>query len=178
MKGIKAAGRYAQSLLDLAQEQGVLEAVKDDMEMVSLTISQNRDLQLLLQSPIIKVDQKQKVLTSIFGKNAQALTMQFLAMACSKGREYMLPAILEAGIEQYKERKGIVTAEVTSAVALSDDQRKEVSASLAGLGQHIELKEKVDPNILGGLKVRVADRRVDASFRKKLNELKYDIHNS
>ena len=178
MKGTQAAGRYALSLIEFALEKNILEAVKQDMELVGRTIAENRDLELLLQSPIIKSDKKQKVLASVFDKSVQYLTKSFILMVCAKGREAILPAIVEAYITIYKERLGIVTAQVTSAVALTEAQRKEVIGVLSGLGKEIELDERVDSHLLGGLKVRVGDQLVDASTRKKLNELKYDIHNS
>ncbi len=178
MKGTKSAGRYALALIELATEQNKLEQVKQDMELISATIAENHGLELLLQSPIVKVDKKQTVLKAVFGKYVQDLTMGFVTLVCAKGREALLPTVVNAYIEIYKERMGIVTADVTSAVALSDAQRKEVAGVLASLSDKIELIEHVDANILGGLKVRVGDQRVDASYRKKLNDLKYDIHNA
>lgn len=177
MKGTKAAGRYALSLIDLAEERKQVEEIKKDMELVAATIAESRELDLLLHSPIIKTDKKKSVLKSVFEKAVQELTMSFMLTVTAKGREWLLTAIAEAFVSIYKERNGIVTAHVTTAVAMSDAQRKEVSQVLAPLGSKIELVETVDKHILGGMKVCVADQRVDASFRKKLNELKYDIHN-
>lgn len=178
MKGTKAAGRYAMSLIELAAEQNKLDAVKQDMELVAATISDNRDLQLLLESPIIKVDKKQAVLEGVFGKKVEEITLRFITTLCAKGRESMMPAMVEAFVSLYKERMGIVTAEVTSAVALTKEARAEINTALAPVGKSIELVEHVDPKVLGGLKITVGDRRIDATLRKKLNELKYDIHNS
>ena len=178
MKGTKAAGRYALSLIELAIEMNKLDHVKGDMELIAKTIAENHGLELMLDSPIIKVDKKQQVLKAVFGSSIQEVTLNFITVVCSKGREAMLSSIVHAFINIYKERMGIVTADVTSAVALSDAQRKEVIQSLSGLGATIDLVEHVDPTILGGLKVRVGDQRFDASLRRKLNHLKYDIHNS
>lgn len=178
MKGTKSAGRYALALTELAIESGKLEEVKTDMELVAATIAENHELELMLHSPIIKLDKKQKALHAIFEKSIEPLSLGFIELVCAKGREAAIPAMASSFVQQYKDRKGIVTAEVTSAVALTDEQRKEVTASLASLGEQIELNERVDASILGGMKVKVGDRRVDASLRKKINELKYDIHNS
>ncbi|MEQ9188589.1 MAG: ATP synthase F1 subunit delta [Cryomorphaceae bacterium] len=178
MKGTKSAGRYALALIELASEQNKLEQVKQDMELISATIAENHGLELLLQSPIIKVDKKQAVLKAVFGAHVQDMTMGFVALVCAKGREALLPVVVNAYIAIYQERMGIVTADVTSAVALTDAQRKEVADVLASLSEKIELIEHIDPKILGGLKVRIGDQRIDASYRKKLNELKYDIHNA
>ena len=171
----KSAGRYAQSLIDYAIELNKLEEVKQDMELVASVCAENHGLELLLASPIIKKDQKIKVLTAVFEQSIQAVSMKFLNVVTQKNRENLIIQIAQAFIELYKAHKCIVTAEVTTASALTDEQRKAINASLQSLGKTVELKEAVDPSILGGMKVRVGDRRFDASLRKKLNELKQDI---
>ena len=93
MKSTKAAGRYASSLLDLSIEKGTLEEVKNDMVLVNQTIDQNRDLALMLESPIIKPDAKQRVLSAVFAKNTTKLTVEFLALLTTKGRESILSAV-------------------------------------------------------------------------------------
>ena len=178
MKGTKSSARYALALIDLAVEQQKLEEVMSDIQLVAKTIEENHDLELLMHSPIVKFDKKQEVLRLVFGPFVQEMTIKFMELVCAKGREAMLPYVVRAFIAIYKERKGIVTADVTSAVALSDAQRKEVIAALASIGTTIDLIEHVDPSLLGGLSIKVGDQRVDASLRRKLNELKYDIHNS
>lgn len=175
MKATKAATRYASSLLQLAQSQGVLEEVKADMETIVQAITDSHELQLMLQSPIIKPDAKQKTLKSIFEKALSKLSMQFIALLTTKGRERIMPQIAEAYIESYKALKGIVTAQVTSATALTAQQREDLKTSLASTGKTIELSEVIDPSIIGGLKIKVGDQRVDASVRRKLNDLKVDI---
>jgi F-type H+-transporting ATPase subunit delta len=171
----KSAGRYAQSLLDYALELNKLEEVKQDMQLVSSVCAENHGLELLLASPIIKKDQKISVLTAVFEQSIQAVSMNFLTLVTKKNRERLIIQIAAAFIELYKAHKGIVTAEVTTATPLSEEQRKGIAASLESVGKTLELNEMVDPNILGGLMVRVGDRRFDASIRKKLNELKQDI---
>lgn len=175
MKASKAASRYANSLIQLAQEQGSLEEVKADMEAIAQAIAESHELDLMLQSPIIKSDAKQKVLSGIFGKSISKLSMQFVTLVAAKGREGILMQIAHAFIDAYKDLKGIVTAQVTSASALSADQREALKQSLASTGRTIELTEVVDPSIIGGLKIKVDDQRIDASVRRKLNDLKVDI---
>lgn len=171
----KAAARYAQSLIDFANEKNKLEEVKTDMETVIKVCADNRELELLLQSPIIKTDQKNKVLTSVFEKSVSDVSLKFIQLIVSKKRERMLMDMAQAFIDLYKENKGIITAHVTSAKALSDAERKEVMNQLKGAGKEVELVEHVDASLIGGLKIRVGDRRFDASIRKKLNELKHDL---
>lgn len=171
----KASGRYAKSLLDLAREQNQTEAVKADMDIVIKICAESHELELLLQSPIIKVDQKYKALTSIFEKGLTEMSLKFIQLITRKRRERLLPEIASAFVELYKKEKGIVTAHVTSAVALSDAERKSVAEALKGIGKEVEVVQHIDAALIGGLKVRVGDRRFDASIQKKLNELKQDI---
>lgn len=175
MKGGKAAGRYAQALLDLALEQNQLEAVKDDMLMVNQVCSESRDLELMLQSPIIKGDKKAAVLESVFGAHLSNLSMSFIRLITSKGRETMLHAMAHSLLALYKNHKGIVQADITSAVALSDEQREALKKSLASLGNEIEVTENIDASIIGGLRITVGDQRIDASIQRKLNDLKIGL---
>lgn len=175
MTSSKASARYAQSLLDLAREQGRMEPVKADMELVMKTISESHELDLLLHSPIIKTDAKQKVLQKIFKSSVSELSMQFINLIAAKGREAMMADIARAFVALYKEVNGIVTAEVCTAIALTEEQRAAIKKSLAASGKTIELNEKTDPSIIGGVQVKVGDKRIDASIRKKLNELRIDI---
>jgi len=175
MKSTKASSRYAQSLLDLAKEQGMMEQVKADMDLLSKTIAASHELGLLLQSPIVKTDAKQKALQKIFKSSVSDLSMHFIDLIAAKGREAMMENIARVYIELYKQYKGIVTAEVINVTALTEAQREALKKSLTASGKTIELKEKIDPAILGGVQVNVGDRRIDASIRRKLNELRIDI---
>jgi F-type H+-transporting ATPase subunit delta len=172
---VKSAGRYAQALIDYAIELNKLEEVKADMELVSATCAESHELELLLHSPIIKTDQKVKVLNSIFKASIQELSMKFIELVAKKKREDQIIGIARAFNELYKAHKGIITAEVTTATQLTKDQRTAFEASLKGLGKELEIHEHVDPSIIGGVQVRVGDKRFDASIRKKLNKLKQDL---
>ena len=176
MKGTKAAARYAQSLIGLAIERGELDQVKADMELIAKICAESHELDLLLQSPIIETDQKQKALKTIFEKAVSNLTLRFVELLTSKGREGQIAGVAFPFTELYKEHMGIVTVEVTSAVELSSNQAKEIAKSFEKLGKTIDLVQNVDPHVLGGLKVKVGDQRVDATIRRKLNELKHETH--
>lgn len=176
MKGTKAAARYAQSLIGLAIERGELDRVKADMEVIAKICAESHELDLLLQSPIIKTDQKLKALGSIFEKAVSKLTLQFMELLTRKGREGLIPAVAVSFSGLYNQHVGLVIVDVTSAVALSASQISDITKSLSNLGKSIELVQHVDPHVLGGLKIKVGDQRVDATLRRKLNELKYETH--
>lgn len=174
MKGTKSAIRYAQSLLSLSVEKGALEEAKADMSLVSTVCAENRDLELMLQSPIIKTEKKQAVLKSVFENSVSALSLEFLALIASKGRERLIPNIAASFIELYKVSKGIVTVNVTSAVALTQAQKDDLAKDLNLTGA-VELVEIVDASILGGMIIKIGDMRFDASISRKIHDLKFDI---
>ena len=178
MKSKKAASRYANSLLQLSMERSELETVKADMDLISSTCAASQDLVMMLESSIIKTDVKQRALKAVFQKSISKLSIDFIDMLADKKRESILEAVAKSFIEQYNEKSGIVEAIVTSASALSADEKKSLQNSLASFGKTIAIKEVIDPTILGGVKIRVGDTRLDASIRKKLNTLKQEIYKS
>ena len=176
MKGSRAASRYAKSLLELSIEQKKLEEVNKDMTLVSETISESRDLALLLKSPVVKSDQKQKILDKVFGSNVSEISSKFMAILINKRREELLEMIAADFHEQYKRHLNIVTAHVVSSTPLDKDLRAKVLKLVESTGGNsVDLQEKVDPSIIGGLIIRVGDKQIDASIARKINELKNDF---
>lgn len=175
MKGTRAASRYAKSLLDLTIETGKVDDVHKDMLLFSESIKDSKDLRLLLKSPVVKADKKATALDSIFGKKVSDVTMKFIQIILKKRREALLEMIAEEFVAQYKRHKNIITAHVTSAVPLDDTLRNKVIGIVKETGAGVDLIEKVDTEIIGGLIVRVEDKQVDASIARKLNDLKQEF---
>ena len=176
MKIVKAANRYAKSLLDLSVEQGQLEQVFEDMQSVSETVSGSRDLQVMLNSPVIKPDQKAEVLAKVFGGQIGELTFKFIQLITDKGREGLLGGIAASYIIQYKAHKKVSQAEVISAAPLDAELRAKVEQMLQQLAPGMtELKETIDPEVIGGYILRVGDQMVDASVRTQLRELRREF---
>lgn len=178
MKSTKAAGRYAKSLLSLAQEKGVLEEVKADMALMASTIEASHELALMLRSPIIRPKDKQRVLNSIFAGKCHELSLQFVDLITAKGRESLLAQIASAFLQLYREIKGIVMAEVSTASAMTEDQKAALKSALSAAGKHIEIKEKIVPGLIGGLRVVVGDKLIDASIKRKLMDLRANVSNN
>jgi F-type H+-transporting ATPase subunit delta len=124
MKESLAGNRYAKSLIGLSIEKKELDTVYNDMVLISKTVENSKDLDLLLKSPVVKTDKKQEILSSIFGKETSELTKQFLLLISSRNREAIIGDIAGAFIRQYKVIKKIVVTEVTSAIKLEDAQKK------------------------------------------------------
>jgi len=175
----RIATRYAKSLLDLSLEKGILESVKDDMALFNQVCKQNRDLVLLLQNPIVPNATKAKVVKEIFSGKVQELTEKFLDIVLRKDRESYLPEIGKEFIVQYNAHNNVIRAEVTTTLQLTDDLRKEVSKVVNNIsGKEVDLVEKVDESIIGGIIIKVGDRQIDASVSSKLSALKRNLTNN
>lgn len=165
--------RYAKSLLDLSIEQNKLEEIKKDMDFVMEVIASSRDLRVLLKSPIVSADKKEAIITALFDGKVNELTLKFINIILSKGRESQLDGIAHGFLNLYRINKGIEEAVITSAVQLSDAQRNEIREKLKGLtGHSIEITETIDPSIIGGVKIRVGDRQYNGSIAYQLDQLK------
>ena len=176
MRESLAGNRYAKSLIALSIEKNELDAIYSDMVLVSKTIEQSKDLDVLLKSPVVKTDKKQEVLTAIFGKNTTELTKQFLLLISSRNREALIGDIASAFVGQYKVIKKIIVTELTSAVKLDAAQKEKILQLLNTQdGSSIEVIEKINPDIIGGFIVRVDDKQIDASISRKLNDLRQDF---
>lgn len=172
MKSSKVAIRYAQALLELAVENNNLEAVNRDMNYLTTVNNENRDFQLLLSSPVIKADKKIAVLNEIFGA-FETVSTAFMALIAKNGRESILPQIAVAFTELVKEKKGIVSVTIVSAVKLDDSVKQQILAKIqATVKGTLEVTEEIDPSIIGGFVVKMGDTQIDASVASKFAQLK------
>lgn len=168
----RVSHRYAKSLLDLALEQGQLEPVMEDMQLVEKTIRENHDLVIMLRSPVIKTDKKQEILKAVFGGKIGVITLAFLDIITRKRREMHLPGISSSFLTQYRSYRQILTAVITTASGLDDKLRAQVMEIVRGSTKsEVELQEKIDKNLVGGFILRVGDKQVDASILRQLKNL-------
>src|SRR5690606_18299712 len=151
MSIFKVASRYAKSLIDLSTEHGNLDEVKSDMDGVLNVLKGSTELQAVLKNPIIKMDRKQAVLASIFNVKVRPEVIAFFNIIVSKGRANLIFGTAQEFVREYNEVKGIVKAEVTSAVPLSDENREALTRQIAQqLDATVILSNKVDDNLIGG----------------------------
>lgn len=177
MSVTRIASRYAKSLLDLAQEQGKVDKILEEVKVFKKAAEQ-RDLQLLLRSPIVKSDKKQAILKAIFGGKFDELTMTFLDVVTRKGREQYLGAIADQYIAQHKAMNNISTVKVTTATPLEPTSLSIIKAQLMGsdsTNDNIEIETAVDPDIIGGFVIEFDDKLYDASVAHKLELLRKEF---
>jgi F-type H+-transporting ATPase subunit delta len=170
----RAAARYVNSLLGLAVEKNVLDQVHQDMQQFAKVCEENRAFTLMLRNPIIKHDKKREILEKIFSGKVHSLTMAILDIITRKNREPLLPQIAKEFHLAYNVYKNIGQASVTTAVPLDNELRaqfEKIAKDLSGK-KEIEMKEKVDSEMIGGFVLNVGDRQVDASLKNKLKALR------
>ena len=173
----KAGARYAKSLIDLSTEQNALEEIKNDMVLFEQVVDDHSELEAILKNPIVPLDKKLGILKDVFGSKVHPITNSFLKLVVNKGRSAILFDTAKQFVAQYNAIKGIVTAEVTSAIALTEASKAEVVALVEkeiGANEVI-VKEKVDEKLIGGFILKVGDKQFDASIASGLNKLKKEF---
>ncbi|PCH96080.1 MAG: ATP synthase F1 subunit delta [Bacteroidetes bacterium] len=173
MRETRVASRYAKSFIGLCIESGKLEEAYKDMSLIVDTCTESKDLMLLLKSPIVKPDKKVKVLQEIFSKHINSLSNTFISIITKHGRENYLAEIAIQFQKQYKEHKKIVTAIVSSADGLDESIRSVVLKTIEdSVKSEVELIEKKNEDLIGGLVIRIGDKQYDASIQRSINDLK------
>ncbi|MBA3899818.1 MAG: ATP synthase F1 subunit delta [Bacteroidetes bacterium] len=176
MKETIVASRYAKSLLDLAMEQGNLEQVKEDIQLLEKAIRESRDLANFIKNPIIKTDKKTAVLKEIFDNKISPLSHSFINLITVKKREVHLYAIAKGFLTQYNTHKRIMTAVITTASGVDENTRSRVLQMVTDATKNqIELIEKIDPSLIGGFILEYGDKRINTSISQKLNRLKREF---
>jgi F-type H+-transporting ATPase subunit delta len=176
-KASNVGGRYAQALFDLATDQKQVAAVEADLKSLKQALAESKDLRVLIGSPAFDAADKGKGLDAIAAKAKFNLTTRkFLGLLAANGRTSSLASVITGYEDLSAKARGAVSAQVTTAVPLSAAQSKGVAAALRqALGKDPEIETRVDPAILGGIKVRVGSRLFDASLRSKLDSLKFAL---
>lgn len=176
----RLAGRYAKSLIDVAVEKDILEAVKADVELLQGAIKASPEFKSLLRSPIIKADKKLAILQAICQGRVSDITVAFCRLLTSKGRENALPEILDAFKEQYNALKGIQQVKITTAQPMSEEVKDILLNRLkaaTGFNQ-VELTAQVKDELIGGFILEFNNNLVDASIQRDLRDIKRQFLNN
>jgi F-type H+-transporting ATPase subunit delta len=169
------AARYASALYALAEETGRVDEVVEQMEALGRLIDASADFRRLLESPLIDVRQGRSAASAVMVQEGFGKTVQdFVGVVATNRRLRNLREIVAAFAALVAEKRGIVVAQITTAHPLTTVQREQLRARLiaAGYGR-IQIEERVDPALLGGLVVRVGARLYDSSLKSRLQRLQY-----
>ncbi len=167
------AERYASALFELARDGNALDGLEADVDALEAALSGSADLRDLIASPIYSREDQAASIAAVAAKmGLSTLAANTLALMAQKRRLFVLPQLLTSLRGKIAEAKGEVTAEVASAVALTDAQAAALADTLkARVGKTVKLKASVDPSLIGGLVVKVGSVMVDTTIRAKLAAL-------
>lgn len=173
MADLRVASRYVKSLLGLAVEQGVLEAVHKDMLLFSKVLKENRDFSVMIKSPVIRHEKKRAILEKIFSGKVDKLTLAIMDILTRKNREPLLPSIASEFHNAYNTYKGIGKAYITTTVPMDSELLQAIEEIVKKLSKtkQVEIEAKVDKDLIGGFILNVGDQQIDASIKSKLKSL-------
>ena len=168
------AARYAAALFELAKEQKQLDQVERDVRTFQSLLEGSADLARLVRSPVISAEAQARALEAVLARaGISGFTGNFLKLIVRNRRLFAVGDMLRGFLSLLARERGEVSADVASAHPLSDEQMQVLADSLkASIGRNVQIRTRVDPNLLGGLIVKVGSKMIDSSLRTKLNNLK------
>ncbi len=177
MSEIKIANRYAQALIQQATADNKLEAVAANMQLLSETCANSKDLRNVLTNPIINGNEKLNALKSIF-KNFEPLSLKLIDLVCAKNRENILTEIADAFLAIYRTQQGIEKVNVESAVAIDEKTAQSIQQYIKEKtgAKTIQLHTSINPAVIGGLVIKFGDNLLDTSIAAKLRNLKKELN--
>jgi F-type H+-transporting ATPase subunit delta len=173
--GIRAslAGRYASALFDLARDQRQIDAVSRSLDVLSQAMVDSRDFAEVVDSPVVSREEASSALAALAPQlGLDPITTNFVGVLARNGRKGQLRSVIRAFGRLAAEHRGETVAEVTTARPLNDDQIGQLKQQLrTRAGREVSIDAAVNPEILGGIVVKLGSQMIDASIRTKLNRL-------
>lgn len=173
----RAAIRYAQAVLDIANANNNASDVNRDMEQIAEVVKENAELATFLQNPVIKAQVKENALNEIFA-SATSATKGLFQLLTANQRFEILEAIAKKFNDLYDESRGIQVATVTTAIPMSQELEVKVLNKIKEISdKNISIVNVVDPSIIGGFVLRIGDQQFNASVQDKIQRLKREFSN-
>ena len=172
-----ASLQYANALADIALEQGAAEPVLNQVADFTAAFRESTELRNVLESPAVHRQSKHEVVEKLAARlGASKIVRNFLFVVIDHGRTALLPEIAEAFQEVVRQRQGIAEAEVVSAMELNPWQKNELLQTLERkTGKKIQATYRLEPGLLGGVRVRVGDTVFDGSVRTQLEQMREQL---
>ena len=167
---------YAKALMLLSEETGSMDRVSEDMRFVSRVCSENRELNVVFNNPVIPTDRKVAIVKELFDGQVSEETMVFLLFVTRKNRSVNLRGIANAYIEMYREKKGIVLSDLVTHQPIDDVARRMVTRMVEEYtGKTVELHDRTDPKMLGCFKLEFDNKMYDARIRTKIRRMRIEF---
>jgi ATP synthase F1 delta subunit len=166
---------YSRSLFEVGKEQDVLDELKEQLDQFADELSENRDLQVFFFSPYFSSQEKREGIGKLLDGGNEYF-IRFLEMLGERHRMPVLFRIREAFDRMWDSENEVLPVTITSAIELDGDTVKNIGDKIAEqTGRHVEVDTQVDPDVLGGLVMRVGDTILDASLRQRLERLRKQV---
>ena len=170
-----SAKRYAGAVFEIARENGEIEGWLDDLGVLVREVD-NADIAAYLDAPQVSIERKTELVKGAFGDAVGPLAVNLLLVLASRGNASLIRGIAEEYQQIVDADRGIERAEVVSAVQLDRQQLDDISSLLKTVsGKEVTVADRVEPDILGGLIVRVGDRVMDGSTRTRLQKMRKSL---
>lgn len=177
MSADKIALRYATALFNEAKQQGTLDTVHNDLQLMHDTFESSRELRAVYKNPIIHSDKKELIADQLFKDKISRLTADFIRLLIFEHREAFIMECIQQFVRLYNNIKGISEVIVTTAVEMDTAIQQEIEAFVRKESgkPNVKINKKIDNAIGGGFIVNFGDRLYDNSVRYKLNKLKKEL---
>ena len=167
---------YAQALFQVARAEGALEQVEDELFRFARTLENENRLREALTDISLPPEHRTKMVQELLGDKASPHTVNTISFLVQQGRARDLPKIIDSLVQLAAEERAKAVAEVRTAVQLDEAERDKLRDAITkATGKQVELKVIVDPNVIGGLLVRVGDQVFDGTVRRRLQQAKEGI---
>ena len=168
---------YAQALMSLAQQNNLTEQFGETFRALSSLLEESQDFKDFILNPVIKGDDKKAVLKQVMGNDANPYLINFMMLLVDKRRIVFLEPIVEQYLNLLRKLNQTVLAEVTSATELNDDQKQNVVEQVKAIAsaRDVELKTSIDPDLIGGVIIKVGSKVIDASIRGQLRRISLSL---
>lgn len=171
------ANRYARALADVAFERGEVSEVKAELESFAGLLRAHEELRQVLSSPVIATDRKQALLGAILDRmSPRPTTANFLKLLLANHRLMHLDLVLASFAREIDARRGVVSARVTTARQLTEEERGRLLGQLrSATGKDVRLDFQIDPEIIGGIVMRIGSLVYDGSVRTQLRQIREQL---
>lgn len=173
MANVRVAYRYAEALMGAAEEQEIIDKTADDLKLMQTTVKDSKEFLVFLKSPVIPKEKKITVFSELFGKKVHTSSIVFLNLLAEKGREDLLPAIIEQFFHLRDEMLGIVNVDVKATTELAKEQNVELQKRFEGYSKKkVRITYSLDKQLKGGFVARIGDTVFDGSIKRQLEILR------
>jgi F-type H+-transporting ATPase subunit delta len=168
---------YAQALLSLGQSNNLIDDFNNDAGLILETLSGSDELKVFFANPAISEETKRAVVDQVFGGKVNGTMQNFIKLLVDRQRADCLDGICQEFQAQVRKLKGAVLAQVTSTVPLNDAQLQGVRDRVASMtgAQQVQVETSIDPELLGGVIIKVGSQVIDASLKNQLRQISFKL---